>query len=31
MGVIRMLDNGQQDDKIIAIPVKDLMLRQYIN
>ncbi|MDV3190041.1 MAG: inorganic diphosphatase [Candidatus Phytoplasma australasiaticum] len=31
IGVIRMLDNGQQDDKIIAIPVKDLMLRQYIN
>ncbi|MDO8059114.1 inorganic diphosphatase ['Crotalaria aegyptiaca' phytoplasma] len=31
IGVIRMLDNGQQDDKIIAVPVKDLMFQKYVN
>ncbi|MDO8064281.1 inorganic diphosphatase [Candidatus Phytoplasma bonamiae] len=30
IGVIRMLDDNQQDDKIIAVPVKDLMFQGYV-
>jgi inorganic pyrophosphatase len=29
IGVIRMIDNGELDEKIIAIPVKDTLMEQY--
>ncbi|WCA22496.1 inorganic diphosphatase [Candidatus Phytoplasma oryzae] len=29
IGVIRMIDNGELDEKIIAVPVNDILMRSY--
>jgi inorganic pyrophosphatase len=31
LGVINMIDNGQQDDKIIAVPVSDVIMQKYLS